>query len=1157
MNNKKEKKTEFRPWRTFPIFISSTFRDMQAERDYLKNKIFPKLEDELKERRIKLAVVDLRWGIDTSTIESEDEREATVLKVCLDEIENCRPFFIGLLGDRYGWVPSEERMKTAITGKKGISHKKNKSVTSLEIEFGVLASNEKLSRSTFYFRNPFDYSRLSVDKKAQYNDEYDPELTANEKKERINALKALKKEIIDYFEEEGKDDKVKKYHTEWDDETKEITGLEEFGRLVYDDILEECKKHAAENWNEVPKNEYERENLLLEAFIEERVEIFCGREKMIPRLKQHLLNNGKEKWGMLLTGESGSGKSSVFSKIYKEMLEEDCLILSHSAGISSASCQVYELMKKWNRQLRDFLRVTEEPAFYAKFDLDRSGKQTKSAIEKQTENFKELLFTAADKTHIILLIDALDRFEPTERAEYMTWLPQVMPGSIRLLCTAITDTEKKAAEYNKNLFTESIEYFSEDDAHKMLEAICKQKHKTLHETVVNALFYHKRKDGQLSVSSPLWLSLAVNMLTALDADDFEKMSKIKGRGDQQIKSYITQLVEAFPVFPGELFLDLLKKAGKVFGKDFTQNVFNFLACSRNGLRESDLEKLLSEEKGIDWDPLYFSGIRFWFKGYLREQGNNRKWNLAHSILRNSIQNSLSEMEFKNVHNAIANHLLSLQENDVLRMSETMFHLMKAENADRALDFYIDCTEEEHQGVTAVLVESISQDEKNLDWCFAIMKAAVNDETKIRRLASRYIHELNDALKVEGKLVEREKLHKTLHDHIKTNTNLSSYSNGLDHYITQINYSRDLLYVLAELYERLGVIYQSLGKLKQALKFYESYCDLIVDLYENDPNPMNEILRLGLALSYQNLGVIYQSLGKLEAALKWSNSSHKLMKELYESNPRNESMKHNLAISYSRLGSIFQSHAKLDNLLDKNVKELWSFCFQSDYDYLHYLRQARAFYNNFNHLMEELCESNPSNENMKYWLAISHSSLGSVYQSLFCSELALEFNDNFIKLMKELYESNPRNESLKHNLAISYSKQGLIHQSLGKFKKALEFYIKDAELSKELHESNPWNIEFLECLGLSYYNLAMVYIIVGNNQSSRESFKKWSKIINLLTYKFPQVQKYQKWKKRKCVNSLQRFFYIIISWIDPQISTFWYKMISEKANLKRSEYRSII
>jgi len=53
-------------WRTFSIFISSTFADMQAERDHLKNIVFPKVEEELQKRRIKLEIVDLRWGVDTT-----------------------------------------------------------------------------------------------------------------------------------------------------------------------------------------------------------------------------------------------------------------------------------------------------------------------------------------------------------------------------------------------------------------------------------------------------------------------------------------------------------------------------------------------------------------------------------------------------------------------------------------------------------------------------------------------------------------------------------------------------------------------------------------------------------------------------------------------------------------------------------------------------------------------------------------------------------------------------------------------------------------------------------------------------------------------------------------------------------------------------------
>lgn len=45
------------------VFLSSTFADMQAERDYLVKKIFPAVRSEFRRRNVDLTVLDLRWGI--------------------------------------------------------------------------------------------------------------------------------------------------------------------------------------------------------------------------------------------------------------------------------------------------------------------------------------------------------------------------------------------------------------------------------------------------------------------------------------------------------------------------------------------------------------------------------------------------------------------------------------------------------------------------------------------------------------------------------------------------------------------------------------------------------------------------------------------------------------------------------------------------------------------------------------------------------------------------------------------------------------------------------------------------------------------------------------------------------------------------------------
>ena len=95
----------FAVWKSRPVFISSTFRDMNAERDYLRDWVFPKLEERLRERFHHLEPIDLRWGVETKSVEEQHAKELLVLKVCLDEIKRSRPFLIVLVGDRYGWPP--------------------------------------------------------------------------------------------------------------------------------------------------------------------------------------------------------------------------------------------------------------------------------------------------------------------------------------------------------------------------------------------------------------------------------------------------------------------------------------------------------------------------------------------------------------------------------------------------------------------------------------------------------------------------------------------------------------------------------------------------------------------------------------------------------------------------------------------------------------------------------------------------------------------------------------------------------------------------------------------------------------------------------------------------------------------------------------------
>ena len=164
------------------VFISSTFRDMQEERDYLVKQVFPDLRKRCRERAVEFVEVDLRWGV----TEEQAER-GEVLPICLREIELCRPYFIGLLGERYGWVPDKINPQL-IEEQPWLAEHKQHSVTALEMVYGVLKNPGMAHRAYFYFRDPAYVKSLPEDRSRDYLAE-DPEARARlaKLKDRIRA----------------------------------------------------------------------------------------------------------------------------------------------------------------------------------------------------------------------------------------------------------------------------------------------------------------------------------------------------------------------------------------------------------------------------------------------------------------------------------------------------------------------------------------------------------------------------------------------------------------------------------------------------------------------------------------------------------------------------------------------------------------------------------------------------------------------------------------------------------------------------------------------------------------------------------------------------------------------------------------------------------
>ncbi|RDD38573.1 NACHT and WD repeat domain-containing protein 2 [Trichoplax sp. H2] len=87
------------------IFTSSTFTDTEAERNTLMEKVYPRLRIHCQKAGFEFQVVDMRWGIKDASTDDH-----SVVEICMKQIEQSRqvsvgPYFIALLGQKYGYRP--------------------------------------------------------------------------------------------------------------------------------------------------------------------------------------------------------------------------------------------------------------------------------------------------------------------------------------------------------------------------------------------------------------------------------------------------------------------------------------------------------------------------------------------------------------------------------------------------------------------------------------------------------------------------------------------------------------------------------------------------------------------------------------------------------------------------------------------------------------------------------------------------------------------------------------------------------------------------------------------------------------------------------------------------------------------------------------------
>ncbi len=402
------------------VFVSSTFRDMQEERDELAKRVFPQIRKLCEERDIEWGEVDLRWGI----TENQAERGETI-PICLAEIERCRPYFIGILGERYGWVP-EEIPKDLSDQQPWLNEHRESSVTALEILHGVLNNREMADRSFFYFRNKDYLSKIpehtrsgflelaSIEEITKYGRD-EAEHRALLRKERLANLKVRIRESGLPVHENYRDP-------------------QEFGTLVLEDLRKIIDKFPPPHQLDA----LSREDAAHEKFAKSRFGVYIERQQYFDTLDAHANGDGLP---LVILGESGSGKSALLAhwvKRYQERIQHD---ISIEEKISESS-----LLKHQPLILVHFIGATVESTDYVAMlrrlmgEFKRHFGIEHEIPEKPEEIrtvFANWLHIAAARGKVILVIDALNQLEDRDGSQDLVWLPPVIPPQVRLIVSTL------------------------------------------------------------------------------------------------------------------------------------------------------------------------------------------------------------------------------------------------------------------------------------------------------------------------------------------------------------------------------------------------------------------------------------------------------------------------------------------------------------------------------------------------------------------------------------------------------------------------------------------------------------------------------------------------------------------------------------------------
>lgn len=568
-------------WKTARVFISSTFRDMHAERDHLVKVALPRLRQWCEERRIHVIDIDLRWGIT-----QEEAESGKAIDICLEEIEGCRPFFICLLGEQYGSLAPV----AFIDDKECTPY----SITHLEIKRAVFQAHEQgeAMEAFFYLRDstvlpdPMVIS-ASLKERQAYEATFFQAPSPEGQIDLRERLKSLKYHICEDF---APLDRVRFYKALWDSSARDsatpgvpgrLVNLESFGFQVEADLRRSIEVHYSEHIGNVyrPLTEVTEEQDRQEQFIASRLELHIPDLKLQKLISDYVLDDTQ--FTCMIWGGPGTGKSAALSYWFIQQ------VLKNSQKSSSEIKDILVF-----RAVGASTNITHLPALLASIwmeILERLGNDLIKTLPTLPLDPSDVLvqwanfIQAASEVYagrIILVVDGLDHIESV--TSVTNWIPIRLIPSLKIIISVASDAPTIIQELRqKGVVDIPVALMDEERSRLLIQKLPNLYAKTLDGKQIDALLSNPASQN------PLFLTLALRELKLFGS--FEKLGEAiahlphpnEGEGIDSV------LGRMFEMMLARLELDEPPATRAIIRSSLAA-----ISASRQGMSEVDLIKFL-------------------------------------------------------------------------------------------------------------------------------------------------------------------------------------------------------------------------------------------------------------------------------------------------------------------------------------------------------------------------------------------------------------------------------------------------------------------------------------------------------------------------------------------------------------------------------------